>query len=187
MVVGISAFIFAMAGLAALGSVGFIFIEQLRVRRFDEPIFRLGWIVVRQRLALPAPSADLVSVGTIEKEEGMFTFVDHCKCLFAPKWRWFSLGRGRRTFTLKGTAIWDRDGAEITVRMTLGPTLFCLSWLVGWTAASVLALVLKSVGEAFLTLLFGWMLAVMIALSHIRVERKSLNSMLAELAAILGG
>jgi hypothetical protein len=186
MVSGISAIIFTIACLSALGSVGFTIIENLRVRRFDEAIFRLGWIVVRKRLPLPVPGTDLVSAGRIAKEEGMFAFVDDRRCLFAPKWGLFSLTRGHRMFTLKGTAIWDSDGAEITARLPLGPTVFVLSGFVAWTAGSVITSVMKSVGEGILAFLFGLGIGIVVAVSHIRVERKSMDRMIADLEEIFG-
>ncbi len=115
----------------------------------------------------------------------MFAFVNSHKCLFAPKWRLFSPGRCSRLFTLKGTATWDEGSAAITGRLPLGPTVFVLLWLIGWTAGGVAISAAESTEKALLFLVFGWGLSILGVCITVRVERKSMNLMIAELEEIL--
>jgi hypothetical protein len=161
------------------------FSRQVCVRRFDERIYSLGSSLIRKTLTVPPPSADLISAGPIIRREGKFSFIDDSTCLFTLGRSAFSLQAPHREFGLKATATRGPNGAEITGRLPLGPTRFIFFALTGLTAASVIIGLRKSVAMAIPFWLFGVGVCVVIALSHIKVERRSMDLMIAELRQIL--
>ncbi len=184
MVVGIAAAVLAVSLLLELPVTGFSIIEFLRLRGFDKRIYHLGWPLVRMTLPLPPPSADLISAGTITKEEGRFKFVEANQCLFTLRWGAFSLQKPHRHFRIKGTATWGHGGAEITGRLPLGPVLFIFLGVVASAAGSVIMCVRESVAEAVVFWLVGGGCTAVL-LFHIRIERRSMDRMIAELEEIL--
>jgi hypothetical protein len=173
-------FVVFAAGAGAVAALLLAVGEAIGVQFFNEWVFRLGPVVLRETRVLPPPSSRTLLGEVFRTAGGRFKLVAPNICLFRRKSPFF--GYIRTPFPIKGSVRWRGDLAEVEGRIPLFPTLFFVAWLAGWTVGMVLVAlsVRRLLGPLGFGLL-GWAFAGGVGVFSVSIERARARSVVTEL------
>lgn len=110
--------------------------EFVTLHLFIPSSFKFGKLAFTASEHIPFDQFSIEQGTVIKTRNGKFKFVGRQECLFFEKFQLFAF-RLHTPFPIKGKICWIDRSAKIEGRLPLGPTLFFVAWLVGWTAGAV--------------------------------------------------
>ena len=159
--------------------------EMISVHSFWRFAFKMGIPVKKISLETESNNFEFPANRTIKMDEGKFLFTNDRKVYFLSQLFLFRF-RLSTPFPFRGIATLQPDNKiDIIATIPIGPTLFFLFWILGWTFGSIgLGLQsgdFSSIGFA----LIGWLFAGVIFGISYPVEKRRFDTMISELKQIV--
>lgn len=165
--------VFIISSVATVLSWLYAIYEMIVFFRLKESSYIIGKRVLEftERLDYIKDSIRLNDI--VKTQKCKYKFFELDKCIFREKWRASYIFRLNSPFPLKGAIEFNDGKATVKGRVPLGPSTFCLAWVVAWTSGGIIMCVngydLKS---SLLFMMFGWVAYYVVYVTSLPLEKK---------------